>query len=332
MGYSAEVVNNARRRLEEQRVLAEREQEKRLQQAYTQVPRIKQIDGLMRRSVSSALQAALGNPTQAAAIMEDAKNANLALQTERETLVRTHFPAGYLEEGVCPKCASTGYIGATMCHCLEALCREEQRKQVSLLACGVSEFKDFRLDYYPDRIQDNTGVNIRAIMLKNYELCRHYALNFPTEPRNLLFSGDTGLGKTFFSACIASAVTDKGYSVAYESAPHLFAQLEKARFVQDPELRAQAELRSNQYSECDLLIIDDLGTELAGQFVTAALYMLINDRLLSGKATIISTNLNSEDLEKRYSPQVQSRLRGTYRRVTFLGDDIRVLKSRGVLR
>lgn len=332
MGYSTQTIKNARRQLEQQRLAAEKEYAARLQQAYTQVPRIKQIDIDLRKAVSVALQGAFGKPGMAQTIMDDAKTASLALQKEREELVNANFPAGYLDEGICPKCGSTGYIGSTMCSCLEQLCRQEQRRQVSLLSCGVSDFRDFRLDYYPDRVQDNTGINIRGVMLKNYELCRHYAMNFPTEPRNLLFSGDTGLGKTFFSACIASAVTDRGYSVAYESAPHLFAWLEKAKFTQDPDQRAEAELRAGQYTTCDLLIIDDLGTELAGQFVTVSLYTLINDRLLSGKSTIISTNLNSEDLEKRYSPQVQSRLRGAYRRVAFLGDDIRVLKSRGVLR
>jgi DNA replication protein DnaC len=121
-------------------------------------------------------------------------------------------------------------------------------------------------------------------------------------------------------------VADRGYSVVYESAGHLFSRLERAKFSGDEEAREE----SKKYTVCDLLIVDDLGTEMPGQFTTAALYSLINDRMLSGKATIISTNLNVEDLARRYSPQIASRLRGSFNRVAFLGDDIRVKKNWGM--
>jgi DNA replication protein DnaC len=154
--------------------------------------------------------------------------------------------------------------------------------------------------------------------------CRNYAATFGPRSGNLLFSGDTGLGKTFLSACIARTVADGGHSVVYESAGHLFGKLERARFGGSEEERKDAE----KYTACDLLILDDLGTEMGGQFVTAALYSLINDRMLAGKATIISTNLTVDELSRRYNPQIASRLRGGYTRVAFLGDDIRVVKNR----
>ena len=125
------------------------------------------------------------------------------------------------------------------------------------------------------------------------------------------------------SACIASEVAQKGYFVKYESAVHLFEKLERAKFSADEAAAAEAA----EYTGCDLLIIDDLGTEMGGQFITAALYTLINDRLLSGKATIISTNLTAEEMGKRYSPQILSRLRGSYKRVAFVGDDIRIARK-----
>ena len=131
------------------------------------------------------------------------------------------------------------------------------------------------------------------------------------------------MGKTFLSACIAGEVAQKGYFVKYESAVHLFEKLERAKFSADEAAAAEAA----EYTGCDLLIIDDLGTEMGGQFITAALYTLINDRLLSGKATIISTNLTAEEMGKRYSPQILSRLRGSYKRVAFVGDDIRIAKK-----
>ena len=111
----------------------------------------------------------------------------------------------------------------------------------------------------------------------------------------------------------------------YETANHLFTNMERARFDADETARQESE----KYTACDLLIIDDLGTELPGQFVTVALYNLINDRLLSGKPTIVSTNLNTADFERRYSMQIASRLLGNYLRIPFVGDDIRVLKNRG---
>ena len=207
-----------------------------------------------------------------------------------------------------------------MCECLQELCRQEQKKELTFLNVGRESFEQFRLDYYPERD------NIRMIMEKTFQICRKYAYNFTEKSPNLLFSGDTGLGKTFLSACIARTVADRGYSVVYESAGHLFGKLERAKFENDETAREEIK----KYTACDLLIIDDLGTEMAGQFVSAALYSLINDRLLAGKPMIVSTNLNSEDLSRRYSAQIASRLRGSFMRVAFLGDDIRVKKNWGM--
>jgi len=163
-------------------------------------------------------------------------------------------------------------------------------------------------------------------MERTYQNCRKYAHSFSEKSGNLLFSGDTGLGKTFLSACIARAVADGGHSVVYESAGHLFGKLERARFGGAEDDRRDAE----KYTACDLLIVDDLGTEMGGQFVTSALYTLINDRILAGRPTIISTNLTVDELSKRYSPQIASRLRGSYTRVSFVGEDIRLKKARGL--
>ena len=128
------------------------------------------------------------------------------------------------------------------------------------------------------------------------------------------------------TACIANAVIDKGVSIVYESAPQLFAKLEKNRFSPDDESReAVAEMEN-----CQLLILDDLGTEMPGNFVTAALYSLLNDRLLDNKAMIISTNLNIDEIARRYSPQIASRLQGNFRQMPFVGQDIRVLKNKGI--
>ena len=213
-----------------------------------------------------------------------------------------------------------------MCSCLKELCRQEQLEEVKKLSCGQAEFSDFRLDYYSNRYDPAYGACHRDIMSLTLKNCMKYAEAFTQGIGNLLFVGGTGLGKTFLAGCIANAVTDKGFSVAYESAPQLFAKLEKNRFSPDTQSRADAE----RFLSCDLLIIDDLGTEMPGNFVTAALYDLVNQRLISGKSMIISTNLNVRELSERYSPQIGSRLGGSFKGMTFVGEDIRVQKNRGV--
>ena len=326
MAYSAEVVRRARQQLESQRADRESQNHQRLMAAYAQVPRIREIDLQLRQSMALAAQAAFTRGNSAQAAMEEIKQANLALQEEKKQLIAQHFGAGWLDETpICPVCGGSGYLGSSMCSCLKALCLQEQQRELTLLGGAKEQFSHFRLDYYPDRIDPKYGRSSRAVMTRTFEICRQYAENFSAFSGNLLFSGDTGLGKTFLSACIANSVAAKGYSVVYESAPHLFTKLEKARFHQDEEALRQVE----NYNRCDLLIIDDLGTEMPGTFTTAALYALVNDRILRHKATIISTNLSTEELDGRYSPQIASRLRGEFRRVAFVGEDIRLLKNRG---
>lgn len=323
MAYSSQIVRRARQRLESMRADRESQNRERLLAAYNQVPRIREIDLQLRQTMALAAQAAF---TQGSSeLMEQAKQKNLSLQEEKKQLIAQHFGEGWLDEKpICPVCGGSGYMGSQMCGCLKALCVEEQEKELTLLGHGNEEFSNFRLDYYPDRIDPKYGRSMRTVMQRTFDLCRQYADSFSPLSGNLLFSGDTGLGKTFLSACIAKVVAGKGYSVVYESAPHLFAKLEKARFQNDEEARQEAE----KFARCDLLILDDLGTEMPGMFTTSALYTLVNDRILGQKATIISTNLSTDALDSRYSAQVASRLRGDFRRVAFVGEDIRVLKGR----
>lgn len=326
MGYSAEVVQRARERLAQARADRETENLRHLTDAYRRIPRLKQIDLELRRSMAVAAQAVFAAGGDVRTAMEQAKQDNLALQLERRELIAANFEEGYLDDSpICESCGGTGYVGTAMCECLRELCRQEQKRELTFLNVGKESFEQFRLEYYPDRIDPRQGVNIRTVMEKTFQTCRRYAMEFTEKSDNLLFSGGTGLGKTFLSACIARTVADRGYSVMYESASHLFSKLERAKFSGDEDARRDAE----KYTACDLLIVDDLGTEMGGQFTTSALYTLINDRILDGKATIISTNLNSDDLEKRYSAAIASRLRGNYRRIAFMGEDIR-LKKRGM--
>ena len=326
MAYSKEVVQRARARLAQAKEDRESENRQHLAEAYQQVPRIREIDILLRRTMAMAAQAVFASGGDVQSAMAEAKAQNQALQRERAWLIDTNFEEGFLDETpICDRCGGTGYMGSAMCECLTELCRQEQKKELTLLSGGKENFSQFRLDYYPDRMDPKLGVSPRAIMERNFRTCRTYAATFSQNSGNLLFIGGTGLGKTFLSACIARAVADKGYSVLYETATHLFNKLEQAKFNPTEESRYEAA----KLTACDLLIVDDLGTEMPGQFVTAALYSLLNDRLLAGKPTIISTNLNVEEMQRRYSPQIASRLQGNFGQLIFLGEDIRVLKNRG---
>lgn len=327
MAYSAEVVKRARARLAQAKEDRESENRQHLAVAYARVPRIQEIDIQLRRTMAQAAQAAFLQGGDGRELLEKARLENLELQQERAILAMENFEEGYLDDSpICDKCGGSGYIGSNMCECLTELCRQEQKKEVSVLSGSREAFNQFRLDYYPDRIDPKYGASPRTIMERNLKICRTYALTFAPNAGNLLFVGGTGLGKTFLSACIARAVADRGYSVVYESAGHLFGKLEQAKFSPSEEARREAA----RFIDCDLLILDDLGTEMPGQFVTAAFYTLLNDRILAGKPMVISTNLNIDEAARRYSPQIASRLQGSFQGLTFVGEDIRILKNRGL--
>ncbi len=327
MAYSSEVVARARARLAEAREDRESENRQHLADAYARIPRLKEIDLELRKTMVMAAQAAFLQGSDGREAMEQARLQNRSLQQERAQLAAEHFEEGYLDESpICDRCGGHGYVGSAMCECLAELCRQEQKKELSILSGGKESFHQFRLDYYPDRPDPKIGVSPRQVMERVLRTCRSYAMTFSPASGNLLFIGGTGLGKTFLSACIARSVADRGCSVVYETASHLFTKLERAKFNGDEDARKENE----KFLACDLLIVDDLGTEMPGQFVTAALYSLVNDRLLSGKPMIISTNLNIDEIRRRYSPQIASRLEGSFNRLTFLGEDIRVLKNRGL--
>lgn len=327
MAYSTEVLRRARAALAQQRADRESRQLSNLEHAYQQVPRLRQIDIELRRTMAAAAQAVFAQGGDVQAAMDRVRQENLALQAERKALVESHFESGFLEDApLCPECGGTGYVGSTMCSCLKALCVQEQRKELGGVFTGRESFESFDLSYYSADTIPQLKVSARTVMEKNLEHCRRFARHFGEESGNLLMVGGTGLGKTHLALAVGKAVGEQGCSVCYETAIGLFSKLEKSKFTPTDENRLEAE----RLESCDLLIVDDLGTEMPGQFVTAALYGLINQRLMTGKSMIITTNLTVEDAQKRYSPQIASRLYGEFRRLTFLGSDIRVMKNRSV--
>ena len=234
MGYSAEVVRRARDRLAQAREDRASEDRQHLAEAYERVPRIREIDRELRMTMAQAAMAAFQAGTDGKKELEAVRDKNLALQQERARLVEENFEEGFLDETpICDKCGGTGYIGAEMCECLRELCRQEQKKEVSILSGMRDNFSHFRLDYYSERVDPQYGISPRDVMEKNLRECKTYATFFSTKSESMLFVGNTGLGKTFLSACIARVVADRGYSVAYETAGHLFTKMERAKFMND---------------------------------------------------------------------------------------------------
>lgn len=321
MGYSEQVLRRARERLEQAKQERERENEAHRREAYARYPRLQEIDRELQMTMAQLMAATLRRGEDPTEAIGQIREKNLTLQREREWILEAgDFEEGYLDDApICAKCGGTGYEGNQMCSCLRELCRQEQKKELtSLLGSGRESFESFRLDVYSDLYDEKLGVSPRKLMQSNFNICRRYAQNFTPQAGNLLFSGATGLGKTFLSACIARQVADRGYSVVYETAIRLFSDFESEKFGGEEQRGL-----SRKYLACDLLIIDDLGTEMTTQFTISALYNVVNTRMMENRATIISTNLAPETLEGRYSPQIASRVLGTYRLLKFAGSDIR---------
>ena len=321
MAYSELVLRRAQTRLAQEKADCEAESYARIQQIYARYPRLREIEQELRRSVSKAVSVAFRKGEDPAAAIAAIKEENLALQREREWLLEANdLDESALEPGViCPHCGGSGYVGAVMCECLQELCRQEQKKELSSLLGGKETFESFRLDYYPTEIDPNFGVSPRQLMQHTFQHCRRYAREFSRRSPSLLFTGAPGLGKTFLSACIARTVADNGYSVVYDSVNKLFSDFEAVKFGGDQNAVIQ------KYLDCDLLIIDDLGTEMTNQFTQSVLYQVVNTRLMEDKPVIISTNLNDQGLRQRYTPAIASRLLGAYQNCQFLGNDIRQL-------
>ena len=213
MAYSTEVVRRASERLAQARADRDRENREHLRIAYAQQPRLKEIARQLRMPMAQAARAVFAGG-DAQRLMNAAQEEKLALQREREWIIAEQFEEGFLDETpICPICSGTGYVGSSMCDCLSELCRQEQKKELTFLGAGRESFDQFRLDYYSDKPAPRLGFSPRAVMEKTYQTCRRYAIGFHRKAGNLLFSGNTGLGKTFLSACIARTVADQGHSV-----------------------------------------------------------------------------------------------------------------------
>ena len=331
MSYEQNVMQRATARLLRRREIRERKRYDLEQELYRRQPKLRELDRAIRGTMTELTELAVcGRPVEAdGPEISEIRARNLALQAQRADLLQAlgHEADALDDKPACSCCGDSGWAGSEMCACLKELCAREQMKALTALLNLTDEqsFDKLRLDVYSNAPWQGEGRSPREHMTRVVAVCEGFARQFPNYPlKNLLLSGGTGLGKTFLSGCIAREVSERGYSVVYDTAINLFAAFETRKFSRDAAEERQARDDTRRYLSCDLLILDDLGSELTTPMVQSTLYEVVNSRLQADKRTIISTNLSMDHIIQRYTPQVASRIGGLYRELTFYGQDIRL--------
>ena len=306
----------------------------RVEEIYQNIPEIKAINESIAGISASNVLKALGQPTGFKfELPQSFTNVNssslddidVLSEKKRKLLAEHGYPEDYLEPIYdCPHCKDTGYVDNQKCSCfkkriVEFLYEESNIKDI----IDKENFDNFSFECYPDDyIDPSLSKTPREQIQKAYNMAIEFCEKFDEKHPNLLIYGKTGVGKTFLSHCIAKEMLDKERTVVYLSSIELFNILSKANF--DKDLNDLEKSTTVSYiMGCDLLVIDDLGTELINSFTSSQLYQIINKRLIKEQSTIISTNLNIGELEDAYSERIFSRLTYKYTLLKIIGDDIR---------
>ena len=316
MAYSREVIAYVKELFEKKREVSERERGARLSRVYSLCPEVRAIDDALRTTTSQIAGAIRLGKDGCAKEIERIKNENLALQKRREDLILSlGLPSDYTSiKHECPICEDTGYTeNGTLCKCYKEALRLKSYERSGLARLLEKQsFDSFSLDFYAG--------DDKHIIKQNFDELLSFASNFETDKRSFLLYGPTGLGKTHLSTAVAKSLLDRGYDVIYETAQNVFFDFEndrfRDRFTDEPPV-------STKYLECDLLILDDLGTEMVTSFSVSCLYNIINTRLNKGLPIIASTNLRSDEIRKLYHDRITSRLFGEFIIKQFAGKDIR---------
>ena len=300
---------------------------RRIEEVYEKIPLIKDLDGQIGVLAGRALRLSLSGNSSA----KDTLREDIALISEQKkaALLAGGYSADYLDEiFTCPKCKDTGFIDGKPCECLKA--------EVVRLLYSRSELKEilerenfdtFEYDLYSDDyIDPDTGISAAENIDAVVDHCHYFINNFDKTFDNLLFYGRAGTGKTFLINCIAKELIEKSYSVIYLSAVQFFDLLADYSFRRENN-SVYRQISINELEGCDLLIIDDLGTEMSNSFTDSALFDCLNERLIHQKSTIISTNFSIEDLQNKYEERIFSRVIGNYNSFKVFGDDIRIKKK-----
>lgn len=302
------------------------ELDERTREVYEKIPAVREMnEEISSAAVRSARQLLAGDETA----VERLRRTITDLKEERQVLMAAYgYPADYLEmKYECQACKDTGYQDGKKCHCfrqreIDILYAQSNIREI----LNRENFDHFSYDYFDDtRVDERSGKTAREYMTQVAAACRQYVENFGTKKENILFTGKTGLGKTFLSNCIARELIERCYSVVYLPAVEMFEIFSKERFSYDST--DEDKDRSQYLMECDLLIIDDLGTELVNTFTTSQLFYVINERLNRKKGTIISTNLPVNEMRDEFTDRVMSRIVSQYRVIPLYGEDIRIQKK-----
>ena len=326
MAHDRKLLALAREELEKIRRDNEAETVRREQEIYSKIDGFELLDRKMRSQMTSLVSLTVKKPQNFEGQIDAIMTENLELQQQKiQLLTDAGYPEDYLEPVVsCKKCRDTGRVNGEMCDCLQRLYNRKVTENLSaLMLSGNESFDNFDLSRYSSVYDVNFGNSPSQLMAYVFGRCREFSEVFPSEARNLLLYGGTGLGKTYLSACIAKDVSSRGYSVCYESASAALGAFERQQFSKDPDEASDAAAKVKRELDCDLMILDDLGTEVVSSVTLSALYTLINTRLMSKKSLIINTNLSPDELAGKYSEQICSRIDGCFEKLVFIGEDIR---------
>ena len=319
--YDAIMWEYGRQQIENHHKLEERRQE-----IYARLPVVRQLEAeIAERSVACAKKLLEGDKSVLDRLKEDLKD----LREQKSLIIRA---AGYSDDYLelhyrCPDCRDTGLIDGRKCHCFLQAQMKLLHAQSNLEDVLEREnFNALSYEYYDDtEILPQLGITNAAYMRRVVAGCREFVRDFDKKHDNLLFTGSTGVGKTFLTNCIARELMDDFHSVIYLTASDLFDVFSRNKFDYD-----NAEDMKDMYRfilDCDLLIIDDLGTELNNSFTSSQLFYCINERMNMSRSTIISTNLTLARLRDSYTDRVTSRIMSGYRIIPLYGGDIRLLKK-----
>ena len=323
MGLTVSQYDSLMREYDKTKLFHKRQLEDKFAEIYSKIPRIKEInDSISSISVQGAKKILLdGTGT-----LEDIKSKIEALSQEKASLLRQYgYPEDYLTmEYTCSKCKDTGYVGQSKCSCLKNSIIEILYEQSNIKEILEKEnFSTFFFNHYDNTTKDPiTNMTALENMHDVVKACREYIDNFKTDYKSLYLYGPTGVGKTFLTNCIAKELIEASNSVIYVSAIRLFEILANSTFKKNNSDDGK-DLADN-ILDCDLLIIDDLGTEMVNNFTASALFNCINERHLRRKSVIISTNLSLAELRGTYSERVFSRITSNYTLLKVYGDDLRM--------
>ena len=299
--------------------------QERQQEVYAKIPQLKSINDQIASLSVEAARKKLNNDYSGCQLIKEKID---YLRKEKNTLLESNgFDESIFEPiYTCKDCKDTGYIHGEKCHCFKQEIINVVYSQSNIKNILAREnFNTFSYEYYSkNKVDPSTGLSAFEIAQIAANKCRFFVDDFGNSPKNIFFYGDTGVGKTFLSNCIAKELLEKGYSVIYFTAFQLFDILSKGVFERD----ADAIATHQNIFDCDLLIIDDLGTEFTNSFTTSQLFLCVNERILRQKSTIISSNLGPNDIINIYSERTASRISSNYNIIKLFGDDIRTQKRK----